>query len=150
MIGQVKRRDVCSINGKLRYFLGISRIVVFLRLSEAVAFGMAIWYCNYNDQFCNSLFHRRKLRPQTTALYFWSGGSPNADFKAYFKLSSFWRSVVSFVNLAFSIDNTEYGHSPTHACCGKVSLVAACKWALRELKSRNSPCTSNASVRLAI
>ena len=27
--------------------------------------------CEAIDRFCNSLFHRRKLRRQTTALYFW-------------------------------------------------------------------------------
>ena len=59
-----------------------------------------------------------------------SGGSANADFKACLKLSSFWRGVVSSVNLVFSIDNTEFGHSPIHACCSKVSLVVACKWVI--------------------
>ena len=73
--------------------------------------------CEAIDRFCNA--KRRRCT---------SGGSANVDFKACLKLSSFWRGVVSSVNLVFSIDNTEFGHSPTHACCSKVSLVAACKW----------------------
>ena len=68
-----------------------------------------------------------------------SGGSANADFRACLKLSSFWRSVVSSVNLVFSVDNAEFGYSSMHACCSKMSLAAACRWVVWTSKdSRNS------------
>ena len=47
----------------------------------------------------------------------------NDVFKACFKLSSFCWAVVSSVNFDFSMDKTEFGHSPIQTVEGEQVLL---------------------------